>query len=226
MAETARNLESEALEVVMLGSFNPAILHPQWFLRQKLIGEEEALAAKIKVVATEVTDVSFAGIHIVCLNQSLLLSIQNMAFSTKLFDLIDGVLNLLPHVPMHACGINPSVHYRVETVEYWHKIGHTLAPKNLIWDPLFPEPGMQNLTIKSPRKGDYPGFINIIVEPSSLVNPGLFVKTNTHYDVPSELRESGGADAVRKFIKNESAAACEQARRVAAKIFAEIKPNG
>ena len=54
MAETARNLESEALEVVMLGSFNPAILHPQWFLRQKLIGEEEALAAKIKVVAAEV----------------------------------------------------------------------------------------------------------------------------------------------------------------------------
>jgi hypothetical protein len=58
------------------------------------------------------------------------------------------------------------------------------------------------------------------------VNPGLFVKTNTHYDVPAELRESGGADAVRKFIKNESASACEQARRVAAKIFAEIKPNG
>jgi hypothetical protein len=155
MAETARNLESETLEVIMLGSFNPAILHPQWFLRQKLIGEEEALAATIKVVAAEVADVSFAGIHITCLNQSLLLSIQNMAFSTKLFDLIDGVLNLLPHVPMRACGVNPSAHYRVETVEYWHKIGHTLAPKRPIWDPLFPEPGMQNLTIKSPRKGDY-----------------------------------------------------------------------
>jgi hypothetical protein len=159
MAETVRNLESEMLEVVMLGSFNPAILHPQWFLRQKLIGEEEALAARIKVVATEVTDVSFAGIHITCLNQSLVLNIQNMAFLTKLLDLIDGILNLLPHVPLHACGINPSAHYRVETVEYWHKIGHTLAPKKLIWEPLFPEPGMQNLTIKSPRKGNIRGSL-------------------------------------------------------------------
>src|SRR5262249_32384770 len=119
MAETVRNLESETLEVVLLGSFNPAILHPQWFLRQKLIGEELALAAKIKFVATEVTDVSFAGIHLICLNQSLLVNVQNMAFSTKLFDLVDGMLNLLPHVPLHACGINPSAHYRVETVEYW-----------------------------------------------------------------------------------------------------------
>src|SRR5437762_8820921 len=99
MAETVRNLESETLEVVMLGSFNPAILHPQWFLRQKLIGEEEALDAKVKVVAAEVADVSFAGIHIACLHQSLALSIQNVAFSTKLFDLIDALLNLLPHVP-------------------------------------------------------------------------------------------------------------------------------
>jgi hypothetical protein len=226
MAETVRNLESEALEVVMLGSFNPAILHPQWFLRQKLIGEEQALAANVKVVASEVADVSFAGMHIVCLSQSLILSIQNVAFSTKLFDLVDGILTLLPHVPVRACGINPSAHYRVETVEYWHKIGDTLAPKKPIWDPLFPESGMQNLTIKSPRTPEAGRYVNITVEPSILVNPGLFVKVNTHFDVPKELRDSGGTDAVRQFINNERATACEQARRVAAKIFTEIKPDG
>jgi hypothetical protein len=226
MADTPRNLESEALDVVMLGSFNPAILHPQWFLRQHLIGEEEAVSASIKVVATEVADVSFGGVHVVCLNHSLMLNIQNIAYTTTVFDLIDGILNLLPHTPMRACGINPSAHYRVETVDYWHKIGHALAPKDQIWTPLFDKPGLQSLIIKSPRTGEYPGAINITVEPSSLVNPGLFVKTNTHFDVPDDMQESGGAEAIRKFVKHESATACEQARRVGTRIFSEIKPDG
>src|SRR5713101_7180018 len=113
MRDTARNLESEGLDVVMLGSFNPAILHPQWFLRQQLIGEEEALDSAVKVVSAEVTEVSFGGLTIVCLHQSLVISTANVAYSTKLFDLVDNMLRLLPHIPMRACGINPSVHYRV-----------------------------------------------------------------------------------------------------------------
>jgi hypothetical protein len=226
MADTARNLESEGLDVVMLGSFNPAIFHPQWFLRQQLIGNEEALDGVVKVVSTEVTEVSFGGLTIVCLHQSLVISTANVAYSTKLFDLIDNMLKLLPHIPMRACGINPSVHYRVQSINYWHKIGHSLAPKDLIWKPLFPEPGMQSLTIKAMRPDKKPGHINITVEPSTLVNPGLYVKTNTHFDVPIELRDARGTEAVRKFIQEDSATASIEARRVAAKIFEEIKPDG
>jgi hypothetical protein len=85
---------------------------------------------------------------------------------------------------------------------------------------------MQNLTIKAKRLDEKPGVINVTVEPSLLVNPGLYVKTNTHFDVPVELQESGGAEAIRRFIEQDSATACAEARRVATKIFQEIKPNG
>ena len=217
--------EAESLDISLRGSFNPAILHPQWFLRQKLVGEEEASSAAIKWVSPEITDVAFAGINLVCLPQSLTVRTANVAYVPRVFDLVDGILKLLPYTPIRACGINAHVHCRVRTVEYWHQIGHALAPKELIWDDLFEQPGLQNLTIKAKRGGKFPGEINVAVEPSLLVNPGVYIQTNTHFSVASKPEEGGGADVVRAFLTAEGESATQQARVVAGKIFDKIQPD-
>ncbi|HEY5705272.1 MAG TPA: hypothetical protein VIS96_06840 [Terrimicrobiaceae bacterium] len=223
MPAAVRTPESESLDVVLVGSFNPAIFHPQWFLRQELVGENEADEAKVKMVSSQITDVQFGGVRAVCVTDRLTLSTPNVAFTEKIHDLATAILRLLPHTPVRACGINPQVHYRVQTVAYWHKIGNTLAPKNVIWNDLFPEPGMQSLTIKAPRGGVFPGETNVTVGPSDRCKPGFFVHANTHYDVPKASQHMGGASGVRDFILAEWNKACEQARRVADQIFQKIK---
>lgn len=225
MPAAARTPESESLDVVLVGSFNSAIFHPQWFLRQELIGENEADQAKVKMVSSQITDVQFGGVRALCVADRLTLSTPNVAFAEKVYDLASAILRLLPHTPIRACGINPQAHYRIESVDYWHKIGHTLAPKGLIWNDLFPEPGMQSLAIKAPRGGDYPGETNVTVGPSDRCKPGLVVHVNTHYGVSEDLQQISGANAVRSFIVAEWHEACGQARRVADQILQKIKPN-
>lgn len=167
MATGTRTPEAEGLEVVVVGSFNPAIFHPDWFLHQGLIAEDDAKEAKIKLVSNEVSEIQLCGLRLVCISERFLIGTSVISQAPRMHDLLSNIFTLLSHIPVTACGINPWVHYGVSSVDYWHKIGHTLAPKELIWNGLLEKPGMQSLVIKAPRKGEFPGEINVTVEPSS-----------------------------------------------------------
>jgi hypothetical protein len=219
--------EAEGLEVAVLGSFNPAIFHPEWFLRYKLIGENDAKEAEVNVVGSEVTDIQICGIKLVCIKDRFSLGIANISHAARMQDLLLQIFTLLPHIPVTACGINPSVHFKISDTQYWHKIGHTLAPKELIWNDLkqLEKPGMRSLNITALRTGEFPGQTNITVEPSLRFPPGLFVQSNYHYPVPAEAIHTTAVELVLKFLKEEWNPACAMARIVANKIFEKIKPD-
>lgn len=225
MSASTRTPEAEGLEVVVVGSFNPAIFHPEWFLRQKLIGDQDAKDGQVKVVSSEFTDVQLCGLKLFCMSERLSLGTSNISQAARLQDLLIQIFTLLPHTPITACGINPAVHYLVGGADYWHKIGHTLAPKELVWNGLVEQPGMQSLTIKAPRKGEFPGEINVTVEPSAKFSPGLFVRSNSHYVLPADSVHAGASELLVKFLKTEWNPACDMARRVANTIFDKIKPE-
>lgn len=225
MSANNRTPESEGLDVVVVGSFNPAIFHPEWFLRHKLIAEPDVNDAGVTVVTSEVADMRLCGLHLLCISERLSIGTANISQAARLQDLLIQMFTLLPHTPVTACGINPSVHYSVSDIGYYHKIGHTLAPKELIWNELVEQPGMQALTIKAPRKGDFPGEINITVEPSAKFSPGVFVRSNRHYGLPSNSVHAGATDLLLDFMRAEWTSACDMARRVANTIFDKIKPD-
>ena len=56
--------ELEDVSVVLVGSFNPAIFHPTWFAREKLIQQEEADRADIKIVSPEVSVFSIGWLQL------------------------------------------------------------------------------------------------------------------------------------------------------------------
>ena len=178
MSAATKTPEAEGLDVVLVGSFNPAIFHPEWFFRQGIVSEQDAKEAKVQDVSGEITIVQIGGILIQCVSDRFSLGTKNISNAERMQDLIRQTFGLLSHTPITACGINPHVHYLVGNDAYWHKIGHTLAPKELVWDELLEQPGMHSLTIKAPRKGDFPGEINATVEPSMKHSPGVFVKVN------------------------------------------------
>jgi hypothetical protein len=218
--------DAQGIDVVLVGSFNPAIFHPQWFLRHRLIGEEEADPQGVKVVSADVTEIRVGEIRIICVAERLSLGTQNVAYEQKLRDLLEGLLALLPHTPVRACGINPAAHYQLESVDYWHQIGHTLVPKDVIWKDLFVNPGLKNLTIQSKDKPEDVNEINITIEPSTRFNPGLYIHVNNHFALSAESGDVGSASLIKDIIKTQWAKATNQVNRVANAIFDKIRPNG
>lgn len=214
--------------MVLVGSFNPAIFHPEWFLRHDLIGQEDAREASVNVVSKEVGDLLICGVKLFCIPQRLSLGTANISRETQLKDLLLSIVSLLPHTPIEACGINPWADYRVESEEHWHRIGHALAPKDLVWNRLAANPGMRSLTITAPREGEFPGELNMTVEPSTRFRPGILVRSNYHWKLPAQPSRGGHSELLLRFLHDEEEwkEACGKARSVADVIFDSIKANG
>ena len=85
---------------------------------------------------------------------------------------------------------------------------------------------MRSLFINSLREGDFPGEVNIIVEPV-LKNPpwSIVVRSNYHYGLPTDSVHAGASERLIQFLKSEWNPACGMARLVAGKIFDKIKPD-
>jgi hypothetical protein len=225
MATNNRTPEAEGLEVVVVGSFNPAIFHPEWFLRQKLAGEDDVKEAQVNVVGRDVTDIEICGLKVVCINDRFSLATANISHAAKMQDFLLHIFALLPHTPVTACGINSFAHYLIGDTQYWNKIGHTLVPKELIWNGLLEKPGMQSVIVKGLRKGDFPGEINIRVEPSQKIQPGLYVLSNYHYQMADAAIDSDTTEKLLNFLKAEWKSALEKARIVADEILLKIRPD-
>jgi hypothetical protein len=81
----------------------------------------------------------------------------------------------------------------------WHGVGHTLVPPSN-W-PFLNEPGLRTLTEEGQRPDEQTGFIRVKVEPSNLVQPGVYIQINDHYqwDVPDG---ETAVDQVLKLLKD------------------------
>jgi hypothetical protein len=216
--------EIEGLSITVVGAFNPAIFHPEWFLRYKVLSEEEITGSTPTFVTGDISQIQFGTVDFVCVKNTMTVRTLKLAYFEKVVDFVASVFTLLSHTPIQAAGINAEAHYKIESTDYWHKIGHTLAPKNGIWDELYQKPGMQNLMIRSPREGKFGGFTMITVEPSAFVNPGLYVASNCHCDIPNTAGNVT-SEILREFLQLEWNSAKVEARRVANKLFEKITPD-
>ena len=227
---STRAPDSEEISAVLIGSFNPGIFHPEWFRRQEILLPQEADEenAKVKVVSPEVTQILFLDMKLDVFPDRFILETRDASRAEKLQDIVLHVLTKLPHTPVTACGLNNSLHFDLNDEAYWHKVGHALAPKELVWDEVLEKPGMDTLVVKGVRGGDFPGEVNVTVAPSkppSKFKHGLFVSSNYHYPVPRHGSGTPRSELVVPFIENEWKSALEQARRVAYRIFDKIKTD-
>ena len=214
----------DRLAVVFVGSFNPAIFHPEWLVRQGMIQESDLDNARLDVSSQDISRFEVAGIGIEVLHERLQLYSQDLSREPFLQDTASTILAKLPHAPIRACGLNTSHHYNLANQSYWHKIGHSLVPKDLIWNDLLVSPGMEALTVKGERQGDYPGYVNITVGPSKRFEFGLFVNSNTHYGVSGD----GGIlpmEKIQGYISTEWQTAFQIARKTAETIFNRINAH-
>lgn len=225
MAKRERIPDEEELAIVTLGSMNPAIFQPEWFIRNGMISEDTR--TEIKVISHDVTEIQLGNVRLVSIGERIVLSTTNVAYAEAMLDFAQGIFSKLSHTPLTACGINHGTLYSVDSVEYWHLIGDTLAPKE-IWRTVGDDPGMQTLEIKIPVKGTFPGYRVFTIQPAPATHPkhpAIRFRVNNHFSIdqiPKENQTTPSAPLVQRFLTERWGDATQSARQIADKIFESI----
>ena len=207
--------EVEALHIILIGSFNPAIYHPEWFSRMGLIREEEAKAPKIDVVHSEITSETIGNIRIQVQSNRFAAHTMNAGEYEVLRDLVIGTFKSLPHTPIRLMGINFEAHYKMSSVEAWHRLGDRLAPKGP-WGDTLKQPGMISLTMEGQRPDNYTGYLRVKVEPSRQIKNGVgvFIAVNDHYEIPDH-KPADGSGAIMEVLSSCWESSLNQSRSIA-----------
>jgi len=218
---------SEDFNIVLLGSFNPAIFHPEWFVRHGLFSEDALESAKIDVVTTDFAQFTIKGVRLSCNDRHLTIA-SSMTHVEILKDALMGMLDLLSHLPVHAVGMNNEAVFRAKSQKQWHQVGDTLAPKDPVWNKICKEPGMLSLTIHSTVEWTHPLVENLTVHPHPIGgphHPAIAVTTNLHFTIPKASTVEAAPSVtslVAFFINAMWHRATRRARVVANNIFETI----
>lgn len=172
--------------IVILGTFNPAIFHPQWFATQELVPQSEADAA-VKpesgepFVQTRDIAVCQLGMMQVAVEQpKLSISTPEQHAFPLLRDLALGILANLEHTPLTALGFNFDCVYQCDSKTNWHAFGDQIAPKTH-WEKMFTEPKLLGIRMQAKPEKVQADYLQIRVAGNTDVEWGVFVSVNQHY---------------------------------------------
>jgi hypothetical protein len=171
--------------VVLLGRFNPAIFQPAWLAAQSLIRREEAEHAQGLVFAPELAHFTLDWLRLQVTTERFEASTEDPAHAEVLRDLVLSIFSILEHTPFDKMGINRSLHYKMGSDDHWHRFGDLVAPKPP-WTSVLSQPGLRSLTMEGKRAEAPEARIQVKVEPSTRVRPGVFFATNEHYELSGD----------------------------------------
>lgn len=191
----------KGMTIVLIGDFNPKILSPVWHANQGLIRKEEGEKAETQIVHPDVTTFNLDWMRFQVTRNQYVLETWQETCEDILHDIVLGTFRLLRHTPLKKLGINTQSHFKIDSEEQWHEIGHKLAPKE-IWKNVFKNPGMVSLTMQDmPRTDGLNGYIRVDAQPSTRVHPGVFIRVNDHYEA-KDISSVTGADEIIDIFEN------------------------
>ncbi|MBI1211871.1 MAG: hypothetical protein GC190_10445 [Alphaproteobacteria bacterium] len=195
------------IAIVLVGSFNPRIFNPDWFVRNDLLAPAEANEAEVEIVHQQITKIGFDLFRIEVQPERFTAQTSSKPF-VRLKDLVVRTFKeVLPHTPIGKMGINLSVHFGVGSQANRDQIGYKLAPPEA-WGAWATKiragdadrhGGMMTLVMQQRDTDDRPrGYIQAIVQPSSKIeaNSGVFVEINDHFELKSQDNLEGSLEIV------------------------------
>jgi hypothetical protein len=186
-----------------------------------LLSQRYTDAAKIGIIRPEVTIFSIEWCRIEVTEDRFAVGTTHEAYFERLAELVIKTFRILEHSPIRVMGINYDVHFRVESEEKWHEFGHKLTPKG-IWARMFDNPGMRSLTIEeSIRPDGYEGRIQVKVEPSIQLHPGIYISVNDHYET-KEKNKVLASKLIITILEKEHAKALLRSKEICQKIMEEV----
>lgn len=174
--------EAHLASIVLLGKLNPAIFSPWWFAANNLIRPEEAEVATDLITHNEIAQFTCEWLTLQVTPTQFGAWTTDPTKFLPLRDLTVGVFMILEHTPVWALGLNTAQHFAMPSEDDWHRFGHHFAPKET-WLKVMDNPGMLTMTIRGtrPHSDSESAQVNVKIEPSTLLRPGVFIQVNNHY---------------------------------------------
>lgn len=205
--------ESSNVSIVLRGSFNPPIYHPEWFARHEIINETEKNSAEIKIIHKEITVFQMEWLSIDVQPSRFAVTTQEGPFIRLADFVVKTFRDYLFHTPIHMLGINREVHFSVGSEDIRNRIGKVLAPHNG-WGEWGKDiegvssekrGGLASLTMLQQDLNDRrKGYIRTKIEPSSKVRNmvGIFMQVNDHYEVADPKQNQSCEELIAIIEKN------------------------
>lgn len=197
------DIKKQQLDIVLIGDFNPHIFQPQWFVFQKLLGEKEGESVKIDIIHSDLAIFNLDWLRFEVTRNRLVAMTKFDQYYEILRDLIIGTFDILAHTPIKMIGINNSFDYIIDSESNWHKIGDTLAPKD-IWNKIIEKPGLRSLVIESkPVITDkYKNIVRITVGPIK-EELSFRIVVNNHHELVNIDNQTFGSDRVMNIFREK-----------------------
>lgn len=199
---------SEGLALVVLGSFNPTIIHPRWPVLAELLspwGVEEPEQVTVDVVHKEITKLEFAsGIIEV---EPKRFTIRDKEISAKASDFCRGLFGeILTHTPIYAIGINYQVELEFPNASNRNKLGYALAP-TIPWgdlsDALASEHGgllAIQVRVPLPKKYKVDRWRDISVSPGISNRNRCLINVNSHFQISTESEPKSSGECIADVL--------------------------
>jgi len=188
--------------IVLIGTFPPLILTPEWFIRNKLLPAEDAdTQIALEVVVREVTRFRMSSVSVEITEERVVLRSDSREFDYLIRDLAVGIVTFLPETKVAALGLNVNEQIECFDIDFWHFIGDTFAPKELWKEALgiSSHIGLKNIGFQVPKQ-DGSGAYNIGYMWAQKPCWAQF-NFNDHYSVDVENKQGS---KVKKSVVDES----------------------
>lgn len=176
-------IESEVsqLSLVFVGNFNPSIIHPSWLVQKELIKESEGESAETKIVHERISKFSLKMTNFEVTENRFQIKTSDESFFDPARDLMASIFKILNETPVSALGINHIFHYEVNEEKYL-EVGKKLVPFDN-WKDILERPRVMGLELQDrKRDDDYDGYIRFKVTPSDLLDLGISLNINDHFN--------------------------------------------
>ncbi|MDA8305753.1 MAG: hypothetical protein M0Z81_02840 [Deltaproteobacteria bacterium] len=212
-------LSQHGSHIVLIGDFNPKIFQPAWFGAQDLIRQSEVEDATIQIVSSEIVIFTLDWLRLEVTRERFSAGTTQDPYHPFIMELVLGTFRLLRHTPLRMMGINREAHYKMNSEERWHAIGHKLVPKKM-WEGLLTKPGMASLTVSGIRPDSHKGSILVTIEPSMQFRPGIYVRVNDHFE-SSLVQSASGADEIIDILAANWKESYDRASGIITKLMEE-----
>jgi hypothetical protein len=200
---TEPTIAADGAFIVIRGHFNPAIFSPGWLLAVGLIGETEAKDARPEAILPHLSIFEVAWLRCEVTDDRLSVTTQDAREFDRLRDTAAGILQTLSHTPVGALGFNRICHIAVPDLHAWHTLGDAIAPKE-VWGDVLDLPGMLNVTVQGVRPDTWAGHVQVSVQPSRLVAPGIYISYNDHYLLKKVAKQPSARDEFAEPFATEA----------------------
>jgi hypothetical protein len=180
--------------IVLLGSFNTAILQPAWLEAQGLFeGRSIEVRQHINTPPVVILNLGWFVVQVLE-SQAVFSTTDESPTPGPLRDFVVALFRILEHTPISALGMNHALHF-VLSEDGWNRLAERLARGDEFANAL-PGARLTSIAWRLPRDDGLEGNVNLKLEPSQRLSNGGWAEWNSHVVLSTPEQASNAGPAV------------------------------